>query len=342
MSINYATLQNTVFPTATTLPQTLRKSSDGILEAYGLAVPADGVGGYVPGCLFIAVNGVGRNNVLFINEGTATSCDFNTIRYLPDHYGTTTGRGPSPAIWDDCPVLEYVANPEKGMHYFEDFIGDIYGVTNTTTYQNRLTFFNDDGPTHQNIATDKYGALQVIGNDADNDDSAMAFGQFCGPFVLTAGKKFWFEARVRKDAVDNDFLGMFIGFAEQGLCAADSLDVATAECLTAKDWLGFLNKLDDGNAIDFVHGDGAGEVVEKKAGICVPTAGAWNKLGLYGDGTTVTPYVDGVPTTDTVLYSAADMPLGEEMGLYWLLKNGDAAPAEHKGSIDWWRLAVEY
>ncbi|KKM93435.1 hypothetical protein LCGC14_1208470, partial [marine sediment metagenome] len=41
MSINYATLQNTVFPASTPSPQTLRKNVDGILEAYGTQIPID-------------------------------------------------------------------------------------------------------------------------------------------------------------------------------------------------------------------------------------------------------------------------------------------------------------
>ena len=341
MSINYATLQNTLFPVATTSPQTLRKSSDGILEAYGLAVPADGVGGYTPGCWFIKVNGVGRNNVLFVNEGTSTSCDFNTIRYLPDQYGTTTGRGPSPAIWSNCPVLDYVANPELGSHYFEDFKGDIYGAA-ALNYNTGLAFFGDTGVLHRGLISDIHGVLQVIDSDSDNDDSVMAYGHNGGVMKLVAGKKFWFECRVSRDTVSDDELGFFVGFAEEGLCGADSLDDNTAECLINKDWLGFLQKLDDGNSIDLVHGDGAGEVVEKKAGIAIPTANAFNKLGLYGDGTTVTPYVDGVPTTDTVLYAVSDMPLGEEMGIYMMTKNGDVGNSDHIMSIDWWRLAVEY
>ena len=45
MSINYSTLQNTLFPAATVLPNVLRKSSDGILEAYGRSLPAAGSSG---------------------------------------------------------------------------------------------------------------------------------------------------------------------------------------------------------------------------------------------------------------------------------------------------------
>jgi hypothetical protein len=342
MSLTWQTVQNLLFPAATVSPQILRKSSDGILEAYGKEVPVDGTGGFVPGCRFVHIDGSGRNDVLFINGGTAISCNFDTIRYLPDQYGTTSGRGPSPAIWANCPVLDYVANPELGSHYFEDFKGDVFGAAGAVNYNSGLAFFGDTGVLHRGLITDHRGVLQVIDSDTDNDDSAMAYGHNGGVMKLTANKKFWFEARVSRDTVADNELAFFVGLAEEGLCAADSLDVDTGEFVTGKDVLGFLQKLDDGNAIDLIHGDGTGEVVEKAVGIAVPTSGAFNKLGLYGDGTTVTPYVDGVPTTDTILYAAADMPLGEEMAIYLFTKNGDVGNSDHIGSIDWWRLAVEY
>lgn len=48
----------------------------GLLLASGEAVPADGEAGYQTGCLFQKTNG-GANTSLYVNEGSATSCDFN-------------------------------------------------------------------------------------------------------------------------------------------------------------------------------------------------------------------------------------------------------------------------
>lgn len=45
---------------------------------HGLAVPADGVEGYAPGCIFIDVNG-GQGATLFVNEGTLASANFDLI-----------------------------------------------------------------------------------------------------------------------------------------------------------------------------------------------------------------------------------------------------------------------
>jgi hypothetical protein len=325
-----------VFPSSGSA-RAIHNSGNGKLNAYGNEAPTDGESGYAPGCEFIDA----ANGKVYINEGTNTSCAFKEVLTTPDYAETAADRGPSPLIWDNCPILEYTFNPVKGSHYFEDFKGDIYGATNSTTRMKGLTFFNDNGPTHQIVDDDVHGVLRVEGNDADSDDSAMAYGHDGGVIVPTAGKKFWFEARVRRDTVSDNELGMFIGLGEEGLCAADSLDVNSADLVAAKDWLGFHVDLANGDAIDFVHGDGVGEAVVAGAAVAVPVAAEWDKLGMYCDGTTVFAYHDGV-LVDSVLLSASDMPLGEELAMYWIVKNGDAGPGEHKASIDWWRLAVEY
>jgi len=42
----------------------------------GTTVPTDATAGYAPGCIFIKTDG-GAGTTLYINEGTAASCDFN-------------------------------------------------------------------------------------------------------------------------------------------------------------------------------------------------------------------------------------------------------------------------
>lgn len=50
----------------------------GLLQASGTTVPTDGDAGYATGCLFQHTDG-GDGTALYVNEGTATSCDFNAI-----------------------------------------------------------------------------------------------------------------------------------------------------------------------------------------------------------------------------------------------------------------------
>ena len=331
----WSDIKDAVFPAAGGT-RAIINSGSGKLETYGNVVPSDGEAGYAKGCTFKDA----AYGKIYVNEGTNTSCEFKELLAVPRYAETAADRGPSPLIWDNCPVLDYIVNPVKGSHYFEDFKGDILSVTNSTMKNSHLGFFNDDGPTHQIVNDDIHGVLRVEGNDADNDESIMSYGGEGGVVCPTAGKKFWFEARVRRDTITNNELAMFIGLAEEGLCATLSLDEDSGDLLTGKDWLGFHADHGNADAIDFVHGDGTGDAVVAGAGIAVPVAAEWDKLGMYCDGVTVFAYHDGV-LVDSILLSAADMPLGEELGMYWIVKNGGTS-TEFKGSIDWWRLAVEY
>lgn len=53
-------------------------SLNGLLMASGPTVPTDGDAGYAVGCIFQHTDG-GDGTALYVNEGTATSCDFNAI-----------------------------------------------------------------------------------------------------------------------------------------------------------------------------------------------------------------------------------------------------------------------
>lgn len=56
----------------------LKHPSWGILVAFGVDVPTDGQAGYAVGCLFLHVDG-GAGTALYVNEGSATSCDFDAV-----------------------------------------------------------------------------------------------------------------------------------------------------------------------------------------------------------------------------------------------------------------------
>lgn len=59
----------------------------GRLQAYGTTVPADGKSGYAIGCIFHKLNGAAATT-FYINEGTATSADFNALQTAATLAGT--------------------------------------------------------------------------------------------------------------------------------------------------------------------------------------------------------------------------------------------------------------
>lgn len=65
-------------PAASTTVRAIYTIEDGILIAYGNTVPTDETSGYAIGCIFIHTDG-GDATALYVNEGTASSCDFNAI-----------------------------------------------------------------------------------------------------------------------------------------------------------------------------------------------------------------------------------------------------------------------
>jgi hypothetical protein len=56
----------------------LTDGSGRALIVHGTTVASDGDSGYAIGCLYIHTDG-GDGSALYVNEGTATSCDFNLI-----------------------------------------------------------------------------------------------------------------------------------------------------------------------------------------------------------------------------------------------------------------------
>ncbi len=56
----------------------LRNSSGNVVMAVGTTVPVDTTAGFITGCYFLKTNG-GIGTSFYINEGSATSCDFNAM-----------------------------------------------------------------------------------------------------------------------------------------------------------------------------------------------------------------------------------------------------------------------
>jgi len=51
----------------------------GFMLAWGTTVPTDATTGYAPGCIFIHTDGSGYADVLYGNQGTKASCNFDAI-----------------------------------------------------------------------------------------------------------------------------------------------------------------------------------------------------------------------------------------------------------------------
>lgn len=355
MSINnYAQIRNTVYPAATDIPQVVLRSVDGIMEAYGNVLPIDGTTGYAVGAVFKHSDG-GVDTAVYINEGSKTSCDFNPIDAVPTAYGTAAGRGPSPLIWNNCPVLDYMVNPELGSHFFDDFHDGIVNVsvaTQSVAQSAALGTTGKWGSFKQGTAgtaittltTDIHGVVQLA-STTDNEDACICYpknGHTAGMFKFTPGKKLWMEARISFLIVSDDNDQSFIGFAEEGLMAAGTILAIDEAGMVDKDYVGFVNIEADGDMLDVIYNEegGTDRVVNADL-IQMTTANAFRKIGMYCDGQTITYYADGVALAGTTDLSDIEFPAGEEMTFYICLLCGDTA-ADQNLQVDWVRLAQEY
>jgi hypothetical protein len=273
----------------------------------------------------------------------------NSIRYRKT-LAETTARGPSLSIWADCPVLEIIEDPGKGFYFFDDFHNHSQHITDQDVQ--RYASYIDTGVTLKQLAGVVNGVMEIAGNDADNDEGVLS-GH--GPMVVvsdTAGddKKLWFEARFKKASISNNALAFFLGLAfDHG----NGVPVSKTLCLTDDDanlgafsFLGFHLDQADGDAIDFVYkADGQAQTVAI-AGVEVPVADTYMRLGFVYDPKAPTAnrikvYVNGLKQTTYVTgtqIAAATFPDAEPLSLCLCTKVGTGS-AEVKSQLDWWRLA---
>ena len=323
------------------------------LEAYGTTVPTDGTTGFAPGCTFKKTDG-GVGTVLYINEGTETSCDFNPVSAAAA-YGTAAGRGPSPEIWDDCPVAEFTTNPQAGSYFFDDFMVGIDIATATATAAASAlgttgVWTGMTAATSNTVASDKddvHGAITMSGT-TDDQDIIIAYpktAHIAGVFKFTADKKLWMECRLKTNVITDAISQLFIGFAEEGLVATTTLLTTSEGGPADKDYVAFTRKYaaSHGEFLDTVFNTESGGTTPIEVGADAAELGAntYTKIGMYCDGTTLSFYQDGVVLADSVAIGATDFPIDEEMAFYISLMVG-AAGATSTVTVDWVRIAQEY
>jgi hypothetical protein len=324
------------------------------IVGYGAAVPADTTAGYEPGAIWVHTDGA-AGAVLYVNEGTNTSCDFNAVT-TPSNIatqfdtafpvsGSAAGRGPSPLIWDTCPVLDYQLDPTKGMAYFNDLhFSHALAANQTKTYlAGGISGFTGAtaGSTISSLISDPNGVL-VLATTTDNESvgiQALGALDTAGQFVLTSGKKSWFEARIKVVNITDAKFGLFCGFAEEGLLAENGM-IGDDDALPDKDYIGFFRVAADGDKLDTVHRKAAGAAVTVQADAVTMAADTWKKVGFYCDGTTVTFYADGVALATTCALATATVPTAEEMAFNFVLNAAHADDCSIQ--IDWVRVAREF
>ncbi len=264
---------------------------------------------------------------------------------------TDTSRMPSPALWDDCPMLDYLAL-HKGAYYFYDDFGEIGFTVPTTEGQIGPWYkaFSSTGGTIKptSATTQVRGGVITLGSNDDDEGASIAT---CSqPFQITRGDgRLWFEARVKVTSTAVTLADCFIGLGELMTLTATVPITATAGAMADQNMVGFLrpgtSTTGDGSSLRiFYKANGVTAVtIETVAGAFV--SDTFIKLGFKFTPTDnlLKFYIDNVvrSTTYTIPSAAGtDFPNDVLLGPIAATLN-TAGSSTHLFTVDWWRVFQE-
>jgi hypothetical protein len=188
----------------------------------------------------------------------------NTIEPL-QNLVQNANRGPSDIIWGNCPVLDIIECPERGMYMFDDFIGapNIPTAASVAIAQG----FNGNFSVYADIAstlTDGAAEGGVLTFNNTTTAKGITLGPSAGAFRLITTStnapngKLWFEARVTKNSITATkgemFVGLMDSFLTSGLPTVAMPISATPNVLsTVPNLIGFHFKGNAPTDVNFVY-----------------------------------------------------------------------------------------
>lgn len=176
-----------------------------------------------------------------------------TPRYA-NNLGVVAQRGPSAAVWYDCPVGEFQEDPSYGQYFYEEF--NMAGnAVMTSAYQGsagKWSIYGSAGAFINDQALD----AGVVGIGSDGDNEGVTLLSSTGSFRLVKSvsgtlfgtKKTWFEASVGTSTIAatkrDDFVGLAIPALSSNLPRAAYPITTTDDTLDATNgtFIGFHRK----------------------------------------------------------------------------------------------------
>lgn len=265
-------------------------------------------------------------------------------------YHGVSERGPSLNLWHDCPLDEARNRPGFMYYDFDDFQNCPRFAS--TVSQRGYYSFQDTGVTIQGIPTEgNIGVLEIAGNDADNDEGYLTAAGNTGAEAIisdTSGSDLplWFECRIKKASIANNSLGFFVGLAEEGLAAQDTLVADTAE-VASKDLIGFQVLQAAGGTVLAIYRKAGQNKQTVLSAAHTLVADTYVKLGFKYNpwdtqGRLIRFFVNGIEDKSGYVsaanIAAATFPDGEELVRLLACRPGTDM-AESKMQMDWWAVA---
>lgn len=272
-------------------------------------------------------------------------------------------RGPSPIIWADCPVMDFLEDPSVGIHKFDDFKNSIVlssdstatdfnaGVGHVAGDINWYVYAESDKLADVAVQADDDGVLLLQNDGTDADVTAIttgnnAAGLFKTPTEAARPKKLWFEARVKFVTITDSDGGAFIGLSQPGEAKdAGGAMAAGGASLSDVDYIGFAQLSGDGDALKYAYNEATSGTAQ--SGVAATIAAAtWYRLGFKVQGSELRFFVNGADLGDDaaidISESNANFPGATDMDAL-LAYVGESGVADGDGIyVDWVRVAVEY
>lgn len=173
-----------------------------------------------------------------------------TIKYAPSLSAAPadSARGPSNAIWKDCPWATIQQEPRLGHCFWDDF--DMIGnATMSSAYAGSIGQWSTYGYAGAQLNDgQKEGGVIKLSSDAADEgltllSSAGGF-RFVTTSTLALNGKMWFECRIAKSSIATAHISAFVGLMAPTLAsglpaAAQPLTTTDDTVMTAGDTFGF-------------------------------------------------------------------------------------------------------
>lgn len=213
-------------------------------------------------------------------------------------------------MWAGCPAKLDPNFASVAYELFDDFVE----YDNTATVGNWTLAEVGTGTDALSDAT--AGGFVILTCQATTDNACEQITHTGAPFKLAAGKKLWFEARVKftGDITPSEVSLGLVNSGEDLTAVADVLP---------QDGVSFSKQ--DGATAFAATASKNGTDTGAVAGVHTLVSGAWVVFGFLIDGvTSITPYVNGVAKTALTATICDD----ELLTPYFLVRNGDATTQE--------------
>ena len=252
-----------------------------------------------------------------------------------------TGRGPSPGIWGDCPILSILEGSKAGIMVIDDFVrGGLITSPSTSAALVGIPYsgFGDSGSTLTDAA-ELGGAITLTSDGTTNDATSLFSLTVAFQMGLTKGP-LWFEARLKLSSLLTTESGFFVGLADNTAKTTDVPLTDDASALADLNLVGWHALDTDVRTIKSCYKSNTVTAVDVESVATAITEATYVKLGFKKNATgLVTWYIDNLPQEETfqVLNDlGTGFPGDCIMGPCVTLAVGAATGAQTL-IMDWWR-----